>query len=233
MLRFAAFRSQSGSWENLQRSPFLHSPCLKNAQKTDFGSTPSRTLTVHYNEWTKINLTKTKIGIIGSISFWSGSELNSKNQKYNTILIITMTFCYLRAYYSCILNIKVIFLKIIWYSYNFGRFFISYPDPYRIRIMKWIRILPNEVGPGGSGSTTLQFFFFFNQIYKVRSEQEPENCLNYLLGCNWFEEALQLLCLLLVGQLLRLLLFPLQLQLPGLLVPASFYCLLNLEQWIQ
>ena len=37
----AAFPSTEGSWLNLHLSPFLHNPCLKNAQKTDFGSTPA------------------------------------------------------------------------------------------------------------------------------------------------------------------------------------------------
>ena len=41
--RFAAFPSTDGSWLNLHLSPFLHKPCLKKAQKTDFGSTPKMT----------------------------------------------------------------------------------------------------------------------------------------------------------------------------------------------
>merc|ERR1719509_351177 len=38
---FTAFLSTSGSWENLHLSPFLHRFCLKNWQKTVFGSTPA------------------------------------------------------------------------------------------------------------------------------------------------------------------------------------------------
>jgi hypothetical protein len=39
-LRFSALRSSARSCENLQRSPFEHWPCLKNAHNTDFGSVP-------------------------------------------------------------------------------------------------------------------------------------------------------------------------------------------------
>ena len=34
--------STDGSWENLHLSPFLQRPCLKKAQKIDFGSTPEK-----------------------------------------------------------------------------------------------------------------------------------------------------------------------------------------------
>ena len=38
-----------------------------------------------------------------------------------------------------------LFLGIIWYSYNFGRFFMCFPDPY------WIRFMVSFSGPGSRG----------------------------------------------------------------------------------
>ena len=71
----------------------------------------------------------------GSVSFLSGSgpDLKSNNffQKYNTqnssffLLFISLLF------YILHINQKSdLFLKIIWYSYNFCWFFICYPDPF-------------------------------------------------------------------------------------------------------
>ena len=66
MFRLALFRSTSGSWENLHLSPFLQRPCLKNAQKTDFGSTPC---------WTFWAATGRNKAFFSSSSFFASSFL--------------------------------------------------------------------------------------------------------------------------------------------------------------
>ena len=53
-----------------------------------------------------------------------------------SLLVISLLFIYINQK-------SALFLKTIWYSYNFGWFFMCYPDPYRIRFL---------VSLSGSGS---------------------------------------------------------------------------------
>ena len=89
-------------------------------------------------------------------------------------------FCYLLAYcsyiYIYILNKKVSYFWKIWYSY----YLVDFLCATRIRFLKWIRILQNEVDPDPLLCLDLYFstniiyiFLIFSFIYKYILRHMP------------------------------------------------------------
>ena len=104
------------------------------------------------------------IRIRGSICWWnSGSDLKVFFSVKNLILQTRIILLFMSWLSICIKEQSDFFLKIIWYYYNFGRFFKCYPDPHRIRFIVLWR------GPGSWSSqmkwtvnvTYSQFSFYF------------------------------------------------------------------------
>ena len=83
--------------------------------------------------------------------------------------IPTMTEVGIHFYYhkKLLTEKKDLFLKIMWFSYNFGLFFMYYPDLYRIRFM---------VSWSGSGS---------GQIMRIRPDPDPQYCLGGSGSTSW------------------------------------------------